>query len=198
MGWMAPMRHLGAKMPVGQNQDVLGDSVFVENSKDPLSSAGFTTLLFVCVLMQGFALILGRARGLSRRGRAEEKAVALLKQWLSTAQLSQYETNGYFEVHATQITARPIESGDETELHRIATRREQYGKRSARPLRNAVMLGRELPGDLPLTNPITGIAGCCPRAASGHAATAPLRSVMNSRRFNRSPRRLVRAATAAQ
>ena len=32
-------------------------------------------------------------------------------------------------------------------------------------------------------NPITGIAGCCARAASGHAAAAPLRRVMNSRRF---------------
>ena len=31
-------------------------------------------------------------------------------------------------------------------------------------------------------NPITGIAGCCARAASGHAA-APPSSVMNSRRF---------------
>ena len=31
-------------------------------------------------------------------------------------------------------------------------------------------------------NPITGIAGCCARAASGHAAAAPPRSVMNSRR----------------
>jgi hypothetical protein len=30
--------------------------------------------------------------------------------------------------------------------------------------------------------PITGIAGCCARAASGHAAAAP-RSVMSSRRF---------------
>jgi len=29
-------------------------------------------------------------------------------------------------------------------------------------------------------NPITGIAGCCARAASGHAATPPS-SVMNSR-----------------
>src|SRR6476660_3288241 len=26
-------------------------------------------------------------------------------------------------------------------------------------------------------------SGCCPRAASGHATAAPLRSVMNSRRF---------------
>jgi hypothetical protein len=33
-----------------------------------------------------------------------------------------------------------------------------------------------------LTNPITGIAGCCVRAASGHAA-APPKNVMDSRRF---------------
>jgi hypothetical protein len=31
--------------------------------------------------------------------------------------------------------------------------------------------------------PITGIAGCCARAASGHAA-APPSSVMKSRRFH--------------
>ena len=34
-----------------------------------------------------------------------------------------------------------------------------------------------------LRNPITGIAGCCARAASGHAAAAPPSSVMNSRRL---------------
>jgi uncharacterized protein YchJ len=34
-----------------------------------------------------------------------------------------------------------------------------------------------------LRNPITGIAGCCARAASGHAIVAPPRSVMKSRRF---------------
>jgi len=33
-----------------------------------------------------------------------------------------------------------------------------------------------------LRNPITGSAGCCARAASGHAA-APPSSAMNSRRF---------------
>jgi hypothetical protein len=32
-------------------------------------------------------------------------------------------------------------------------------------------------------NPITGIAGCCACAASGHAAPAPPSSVMNSRRL---------------
>src|SRR5215831_8516993 len=48
------------------------------------------------------------------------------------------------------------------------------------------MAGRQL--DEPITlgqalrNPITGIAGCCALAMSGHTA-APLRSVMNSRRL---------------
>jgi hypothetical protein len=32
--------------------------------------------------------------------------------------------------------------------------------------------------------PITGIAGCCPCAASGHVAAAPPSSDMNSRLFN--------------
>ena len=34
-----------------------------------------------------------------------------------------------------------------------------------------------------LRKPITGSAGCCARAASGHAAAAPPSSVMNSRRL---------------
>ena len=38
------------------------------------------------------------------------------------------------------------------------------------------------PADAPLRKPITGIAGCCARAATGHAAAAPPSSVMNSRR----------------
>src|SRR5262249_33693668 len=38
-------------------------------------------------------------------------------------------------------------------------------------------------------SPPTGIVGCCACAASGHAAAAPPSSVMNSRRFIRSPRR---------
>jgi len=32
--------------------------------------------------------------------------------------------------------------------------------------------------EAPLTYPITGIAVCCPRAASGHVAAAPPSSVM--------------------
>ena len=33
------------------------------------------------------------------------------------------------------------------------------------------------------TNPTIGIAGCCARAASGHAVATPPRSVKNSRRL---------------
>ena len=55
---------------------------------------------------------------------------------------------------------------------------------------------RSRSGDRLLRKPITGIAGCCARAASGHAAAAPPSSVMNSRRFIRSPRRRGRAASA--
>ena len=46
-------------------------------------------------------------------------------------------------------------------------------------------------------NPITGIADCCARAASGHATAPPPSSDMNSRRVIRSPRRRGRAASAA-
>jgi hypothetical protein len=40
----------------------------------------------------------------------------------------------------------------------------------------------ESSGDLALMNPTTGSAGCCARAANGHAA-APPSSVMNARRL---------------
>src|SRR5262249_17414155 len=43
-------------------------------------------------------------------------------------------------------------------------------------------------------SPTTSIVGCCARAASGHATAAPPRSVMNSRRLTRSPRRRGREA----
>jgi hypothetical protein len=46
-------------------------------------------------------------------------------------------------------------------------------------------------------NPITGIAGCCPRAARGHATAAPASSDMNERRFTRSPHRRAIGSTPA-
>jgi hypothetical protein len=54
---------------------------------------------------------------------------------------------------------------------------------SLRPLRNAVKKGVHSAGEARLRNPTTGIADCCARAASGHAAAALPRSVMNSRRL---------------
>ena len=64
-----------------------------------LFSSQLMTLLFMCVVLQGFALVLRqRAGGPSRRCVVEEKAVALLKEWLSPAQLEDYERNGHFEV----------------------------------------------------------------------------------------------------
>jgi hypothetical protein len=63
-----------------------------------MSSAGFATLVLLCFLAQGLALVVSRTRGLSRRIAAEDKAFALLKRWLPPAQLAQYEKYGYFEV----------------------------------------------------------------------------------------------------
>src|SRR5262249_21101505 len=65
-------------------------------------------------------------------------------------------------------------------LHELAS--------SAARIALLVMRSENPSDDTPLRNPITGIAGCCARAASGHAA-APPSSVMNSRRFIRGPRR---------
>ena len=47
--------------------------------------------------------------------------------------------------------------------------------------------------DVEPRNPITGIAGCCARAASGQATAAPPNNVMNSRRLMRP--RCLRAAS---
>src|SRR5262249_18092868 len=55
----------------------------------------------------------------------------------------------------------------------------------------------EKEAETPLRNPIVGIAGCCARAVSGHAAAPPI-SVMNPRQFIRSLRRHGRAASAAR
>src|SRR6516162_3635371 len=48
---------------------------------------------------------------------------------------------------------------------------------------NAVTKGRYVSDDAPPRNPITGIAACCARAASGHPTAAPPIRVMNSRRL---------------
>jgi hypothetical protein len=54
---------------------------------------------------------------------------------------------------------------------------------SLKPLRNASSRLTLISAEVPPRNPITGIAVCCARAASGHAAAAPPSKVMNSRRL---------------
>ena len=62
------------------------------------------------------------------------------------------------------------------------------------PWRKAVTRCGTSESDVLRKKPTNATAGCCARAASGHAAAAPPSSVMNSRRFIRSPRRRGRAA----
>jgi len=68
---------------------------------------------------------------------------------------------------------------------------------SFKPWRNAARRCSVPSGDVLRRNPIAGIAGCCARAAIGHAATPPI-SVMNSRRLIQSPRRRGRAVSVAR
>ena len=59
---------------------------------------------------------------------------------------------------------------------------------SSRSLRSKAVVHWLQPQDVPVPkNPITGIAVCCVRTASGHAAAAPPNSDMNSRRCIYSP-----------
>ena len=64
------------------------------------------------------------------------------------------------------------------------------GLTSPKPRRNELRADAASLGDRPLRKPITGIAGCCPRAARGHelAAAAPPTTPRNSRRLISAPR----------
>ena len=61
---------------------------------------------------------------------------------------------------------------------------------SPKPCRNAVARGASDCAEPGPRKPITGIAVCCARAASGHAAATPPMSVMNSRRRMPAPKSL--------
>ena len=58
------------------------------------------------------------------------------------------------------------------------------GDVAARPVEARHEAERDRMGEPPFRNPITGIAGCCARAASRQATNAPPSSVMNSPRFS--------------
>ena len=70
----------------------------------------------------------------------------------------------------------------------MATLRPSAKPASPRPRWNPAMRSVHCAADTPCSTPITGIAGCCARAASGHVAAAPPRSAMNSRRFMSAPK----------
>jgi hypothetical protein len=66
----------------------------------------------------------------------------------------------------------------------IVTFRPSANPLSLRPRRNSSMRSAHSAGDGVMSAPITGIAGCCARAATGQAAAPPRRPIM-SRRFIR-------------
>ena len=74
------------------------------------------------------ALVLGHVHEVSRRRTAEEKGLTLLRQWLSPAQLAQYEKYGYFEVMGGEsgkhYRIRPTRQMNVDEL-------DQHGARTA-------------------------------------------------------------------
>src|SRR5215467_5128020 len=53
---------------------------------------------------------------------------------------------------------------------------------SRKPWRNADTSSADSPGARAPTNPITGVADCCARAASGHAVAEPTIPLTKSRR----------------
>jgi hypothetical protein len=95
-------------------------------------------------------------------------------------------------VAASTVTGRPASSAASAgsrsycpfaQRYSIVTFRPSAYPVSASPRLNAAVKCALASGDLVLRNPITGIAACCARAATGHAAATPPSSVMNSRRF---------------
>src|SRR6476646_7757432 len=71
-----------------------------------------------------------------------------------------------------------VSSSERRDVRHRESFRPQNSGASLRLLRNAAIIGTYPCGVAPCRNPITGIAACCARAASGHAAPPP-RSVMN-------------------
>ena len=66
------------------------------------------------------ALVLGHVHEVLQRRNAEDKALTLLKEWLSPGQLAQYEEFGYFEVtggdSGKRYRIRPIRQMNVDEL----------------------------------------------------------------------------------
>ena len=72
--------------------------------------AAFVSLLILCALSVAFvltAILEGHRAQVSRpRTAAEQKALTLLKEWLSPAQLARFESYGHFEVIGSRTGKR--------------------------------------------------------------------------------------------
>jgi hypothetical protein len=78
---------------------------------DLLSAAAASVLLIFCAVIIAFIateLLNGRRATVihGQRGKAEQRAYTLLKQWLSTEQLARFESHGYFEVQGSHSGKR--------------------------------------------------------------------------------------------
>jgi hypothetical protein len=75
---------------------------------DLLFSLGFTVLTSLCALVVVLLTdLLGNPQGraVKRSRKAEQRAYALLKRWLSPEQIAQLERHGYFEVRGSHSGA---------------------------------------------------------------------------------------------
>ena len=95
------------------------------------------------------ALVLGHIRDVYQRRTAKEKGLALLKQWLSPAQLTQYEKSGYFEVtggdSGKRYRIRSIHqmNADELDEHGVRTVAYCFGPEGELPIGD-VMLAQKI------------------------------------------------------
>ncbi len=109
----------------------------------PLGAVLTTLAILTC------AMVLGHVREVSDRRTAEEKGVALLKHWLSAAQLAQYEKYGYFEVmggdSGKHYRIRPSRqmNVDELDEHGVRTVAWCFGPEGELPIGD-VMLAQKI------------------------------------------------------
>lgn len=95
------------------------------------------------------ALVLGHVHEVSRRRTAEEKGLTLLRQWLSPAQLAQYEKYGYFEVMGGEsgkhyrIRRTRQMNVDELDQHGVRTVSYCFGPEGELPIGD-VMLAQKI------------------------------------------------------
>ena len=109
----------------------------------PLGPVLLILAILTCVLL------LGHVREVSQRRTAEEKGLALLKQWLSPAQLAQYEKHGSFEVMGGEsgkhYRIRPTRqmNVDELDQHGVRTVSYCFGPEGELPIGD-VMLAQKI------------------------------------------------------